>query len=88
MSASLVGSEMCIRDRHLLLVIAAQALLCSETVRRGRRGSRLLHGLDPVGKAFCRHLWSRCTLGDPPRFAYGFIEHRRRESAMLVHGTT
>eukprot|EP00974_Lingulodinium_polyedra_P059394 5719995-Lingulodinium_polyedra.AAC.1 len=45
----------------------------------GPAGERLLHGIDPIGKADYSILWKRSKLSEPPGIAYGFRNNRRRE---------
>eukprot|EP00959_Pyramimonas_sp_CCMP1952_P178850 3738803-Pyramimonas_sp.AAC.1 len=50
-------------------------------------GLRLVHSLDPFGKAFYKYLWRAnygLTIAASRNYAYGYLKHRRREGAILV----
>ena len=50
----------------------------------GCKGWRLVHGSPPLAKAFFRYLWNQQDKTDPPHHAYGCIQGRSREEAVLA----
>ena len=50
--------------------------------KSGIPGTRIIHKLDPIGKAFIAHIWSSCDLSKF-NFAFACVKHRCREQALL-----
>ena len=62
--------------------VSQAVLLSKKNGKKGPAAKRLIHLLDPLGKAYFKQLWRR----KPPRtwhFAAGFTKHRRREQGIV-----